>query len=1464
LVIAGLVHFSIDFLHFDRSLLLTFITVATPLVEAMLAVWLLRHFTQITDKTDQLKDWLRLLLVGVFSASLSCGAGAIALAGLSQEMTIQQLWQASFFAHALGILVVVPVVLSLSSIENPSLLKLSKSRMVELGLFLILLIAGTLLIFMEGLADSHSLYAWPYLITVLMVWGGLRFPRVISTMLTLLITLCAVWGIAQGFNFFSLNSDTWPQQATALQGFLALMAIAVLLLSVIQKQLVRYQQLIPKMQQQALLQESELRHRMTLEAVGSGSWSYEVESQEIIFSDRLLDLIGYRPGEFEISRESIKSSIHAEDYPKMRSAFLQHIEGKTNQFECELRVRHKNKRFIWMLLRGAAIYRDDQGRATQIVGANFEIDSRKRAEQALKESERQFRDLVEGSIQGIYIHNLKNTLFVNQATATIFGYDTIDEVQALDSIFQLSADYERARLLSLAEQRLSGAAFPKQYEFDGIRRDGQRININAAARKITWKGEDAIQVVVVDISAEKIANEVRSINELYYHGLFDLAPVALFEYNWTKIRNVIDQLLAQGITDIATYFKQYPELISRCGDSGDILNVNQAGIRMYACESKEEFIEKMMVAPLDDLHGAIDRFQSHISGAKSVTVESISERLNGEPFPVLITSEIIGDDLNDWSRIYTSIQDVSDLKMAETQLVESEARLQAFVDNSPEIIAIKDLDNRYAYINQAFQDFYNVTNEAARGKSTDFVQTPDYAVEVELEERLVIEKKIPRSLFETTFIDGEMQYWDTIRFPISTSQGDIIGSGIVSRDITDLKLKETELLQSEQRFRHLFEAAPVSLSEQDWSEIKQLIDRLRVEGVEDIHSYLQEHPAEIQATFNSHAFNVNSETLHLYGATDKSDYRQMMQNLDWRLYGKNLLDRIDGLLTGNRRIVLESEGIRKDGSRFPVRTTTQIIGDDFDDWSQIYTSLQDLSEPRKAELLLVESEERIRAFINNSPDMLILKDNEDRYIYTNRTFQDYYKVTNEETQGQLADTVHTPEFNTIVREEERLTKQSMQVRTMLDTEIVDGKQEYWLTSRFPLLNDQGELLGSGVISRDVTDIKVIEQELQQSEKRYRRLFETAPVALSEQNWSAIKKVVDQLSNQGIDNIGNYLLENSEAIDSARGTMIIDFNRETLRLFGTSDMSELSSILNTAAWRRINLEMIVDRILKFLTGQRRVVLEGTGIKADGKRFPIRVTSEIVGDDLKDWSQVYTSVIDISDEKESAQKLEDYQSELRSLAGKISLAEESERRRIASDLHDGTVQNLVLARMQLSGLKKDLHSQQSSELAGSINGLLESSLKETRSLIFELSPPILYELGLASAIEWLCEQFKQRTGATISLVSDDNEAFLAEELKVVLFQAVREFLVNISKHAKAQNVTITWACQAHDLNLTVEDEGIGFDITNAGNQQSSEGGFGLFSLRERLGLLGASFTMQSSESGTHVNIRAPTISDQSQSV
>ncbi len=118
-------------------------------------------------------------------------------------------------------------------------------------------------------------------------------------------------------------------------------------------------------------------------------------------------------------------------------------------------------------------------------------------------------------------------------------------------------------------------------------------------------------------------------------------------------------------------------------------------------------------------------------------------------------------------------------------------------------------------------------------------------------------------------------------------------------------------------------------------------------------------------------------------------------------------------------------------------------------------------------------------------------------------------------------------------------------------------------------------------------------------------------------------------------------------------------------------------------------------------------------------------------------------DITERKASEEKIRVYEEQLRSLASELTLLEERERRRIANDLHDHIGQNLALSKIKLGELRASVSSSLVKPLH-EIHGLIEQTIQYTRSLTFELSPPILYELGFEAAVEWLAEQIQEKHG------------------------------------------------------------------------------------------------------------------------
>ena len=241
----------------------------------------------------------------------------------------------------------------------------------------------------------------------------------------------------------------------------------------------------------------------------------------------------------------------------------------------------------------------------------------------------------------------------------------------------------------------------------------------------------------------------------------------------------------------------------------------------------------------------------------------------------------------------------------------------------------------------------------------------------------------------------------------------------------------------------------------------------------------------------------------------------------------------------------------------------------------------------------------------------------------------------------------------------------------------------------------------------------------------------------------------------------------------------------------------------------------------------------------------------------------STQDVHARKQAEQQIEAYQEQLRSLAYGAALAAERERRRIGVELHDRTIQNLGLTRVKLAQLGERVDLDGSAPLFDDIYNLVKETIRDTRSLLAEISPPVLYELGFDAAVEWLAEQVGTGPGGPpCTLHSDGLPKPLGEGAEVVLFQAARELLANVGKHARASHAAITVARDGDALSIEVSDDGVGFDPSAVKPPHVEHGGFGLFSIRERLRLLGGTMTIDSAPGrGTRVRLTAPLEIDES---
>ncbi len=204
----------------------------------------------------------------------------------------------------------------------------------------------------------------------------------------------------------------------------------------------------------------------------------------------------------------------------------------------------------------------------------------------------------------------------------------------------------------------------------------------------------------------------------------------------------------------------------------------------------------------------------------------------------------------------------------------------------------------------------------------------------------------------------------------------------------------------------------------------------------------------------------------------------------------------------------------------------------------------------------------------------------------------------------------------------------------------------------------------------------------------------------------------------------------------------------------------------------------------------------------------------------------------------------------------LAEERERRALAQDLHDDLGQILAVINLKIKTLEKQKMSASLRREFDACAAVVDQANRKLRSMAFQLNPPLLHDLGLVAALEWIADEMHQMYRLDVSIMSDGTATKLEQAVSATLFRAVRELLINVAKHARVEKAVVGIDHgQADTLRVTVSDSGAGFD-PDAVRSAGGSAGFGLISVRERLGFLSGKVSIRSNPgNGTSVILEVP---------
>lgn len=487
-----------------------------------------------------------------------------------------------------------------------------------------------------------------------------------------------------------------------------------------------------------------------------------------------------------------------------------------------------------------------------------------------------------------------------------------------------------------------------------------------------------------------------------------------------------------------------------------------------------------------------------------------------------------------------------------------------------------------------------------------------------------------------------------------------------------------------------------------------------------------------------------------------------------------------------------------------------------------YGYAEDITERKIVENELAESENRLKTMVQNEPECVKLMDEEGYLLDMNPAGLAMIEADNlEMVKGKKIESIIKEPYRAAFAELSENVFKGKQGKMEFEITGLKGTQRWLETHAVPLRNADGKIISLLGVTRDITESKIAEEN---------------------------EKLLTQKVLKGAE------IAHFGFIDWNLITNEMNFSQQANEIYGiTEEPQDRAAFINKVVHPE-DVTLVNENLELALQGLKEYNIDHRIIRPDGSIKWINARAELYRNEAGKPIRMFGTILDITDNKNAELKIKAYNEQLRLLTTHLQNIREEERTRIGREIHDELGQQLTAIKMDVAWIQKNTADKKEA-ISGKLKniiGLLDGSNQSVRKILSELRPGTLDNNGLPEAMEWHAKQFTASTNIPVVIKNSEPDLKLHEDIATCIFRIFQESLTNIMRYAQAKKVLISLNIIDKKITMTIEDDGIGFDIGVVQSRKT----FGILGMRERVRSLDGQFELNSAPGkGTKISISLP---------